>query len=275
MRYTFIIAIILGIAAKANAQTSQDSVAQKYNLFHPTPKDQMRSFETDRPDATESPVTVDAGHFQFETDLFRTERLKTHGIETIRNFYNAFNMKLGITNTLDLQLIVEPFYTQKVSGNGYTHKSSGFGSLTLRAKQNLWGDNGGKTALALLPFINIPTASGEKLTGGLVVPFGVSLPCEWSFGTQAEIDFEQNLSGNGHHVNYLVSATTSHPLVGNVDFFAEGLLSRETEQNAFEYYLNTGLVYPLKDNIRLDAGGYFSLKDSSPTVYFLGLSFRL
>ena len=161
MRYIFIIAIILGIAAKANAQTSQDSVSQKYNLFHPTPKDQMRSFETDRPDATESPVTVDAGHFQFETDLFRTERLKTHGIETIRNFYNAFNMKLGITNTLDLQLIAEPFYTQKVSGNGYTHKSSGFGSLTLRAKQNLWGDNGGKTALALLPFINIPTASGK------------------------------------------------------------------------------------------------------------------
>ena len=275
MRYIFIIVIILEMATKANAQTSQDSVAQKYNLFHPTPKAQMRSFETDRPDATESPVTVDAGHFQFETDLFRTERLKSNGTETTRNFFNAFNMKLGITNRLDLQLIVEPFYTEKVSGNGYTHKSSGFGSLTLRAKQNLWGDNGSKTALALLPFIIIPTASGEKLTGGLVVPFSLSLPCNWGFGTQAEVDLEQNLSGNGHHVNYLISATTSHPFVGNVDFFAEGLLSRETEQNAFEYYLNTGLVYPLKDNIRLDTGAYFSLKDTSPTVCFVGLSFRL
>lgn len=28
----------------------------------------MRDFETDRPDVTESAYTVDAGHFQLETD---------------------------------------------------------------------------------------------------------------------------------------------------------------------------------------------------------------
>lgn len=277
MRYIFIFIIVLGVCAKeqARAQTIQDTIPHKFNLFHPTPKNQMRSFETDRPDATESPITVDAGHFQFETDLLRIEHLKANGVEIARSFYNAFNMKLGITNTLDIQLVVEPFYTEKITGNGNTHRSSGFGSLTVRAKQNLWGNNEGKTSLALLPFVSIPTSSKDKITGGLIVPFSVSLPCEWSFGTQTEVDFEQNLLGNGYHVNYLISATTSHPITGNLDFFAEGLLSRETEQNAFAYYLNTGLVYPLKDNIRLDAGSYFSFIDSSPTVYFVGFSFRL
>ena len=36
----------------------------------------MRDFETDRPDITESAYSVDAGHFQLETDLFKTEHVK-------------------------------------------------------------------------------------------------------------------------------------------------------------------------------------------------------
>src|SRR5258707_15821817 len=39
-----------------------------YTLFNPTPREYMRAFTTDRPDLTESPFTVDAGHFQLEMD---------------------------------------------------------------------------------------------------------------------------------------------------------------------------------------------------------------
>jgi hypothetical protein len=42
----------------------------QYNLFNPTPTDCMREFEPDRPDLTDNPFTVDAGHVQFEADLF-------------------------------------------------------------------------------------------------------------------------------------------------------------------------------------------------------------
>src|SRR5687768_7839887 len=41
-----------------------------YHLFNSTPREQMREMSTDRPDKTESPYTVDAGHFQIEMDLF-------------------------------------------------------------------------------------------------------------------------------------------------------------------------------------------------------------
>jgi hypothetical protein len=36
---------------------------------HPTPPDLMRELNTDRPDKTEGPYTVDAGHVQIEMDL--------------------------------------------------------------------------------------------------------------------------------------------------------------------------------------------------------------
>ena len=41
----------------------------QYWLLYPTPPDQMRSFSTDRPTKSNVPYTVDAGHFQYETDL--------------------------------------------------------------------------------------------------------------------------------------------------------------------------------------------------------------
>jgi hypothetical protein len=50
-----------------------DAVAadkDQYTLFNPTPKDQMRDFNTDRPTKSNVPYTVDAGHFQYEGDLF-------------------------------------------------------------------------------------------------------------------------------------------------------------------------------------------------------------
>gem|GEM_PF-5119181 len=52
-----------------------------FHLFHPTPTEWMREFSTDRPDQTESPHTVDAGHFQIEVDAVTAEfdRDRTNG----------------------------------------------------------------------------------------------------------------------------------------------------------------------------------------------------
>ena len=148
------------------AGVPQDSSKRSFNLFHPTPRKLMRSFATDRPDVTESAYTVDAGHFQFETDLFKSDHSSIEGIKTIRNQYNTFNLKSGVTNTLDFQFVFESFVTEKVIQGSLTKKKSGIGNITLRAKQNLWGNDHGKTAMAILPFINIPTNSNLKVTGG-------------------------------------------------------------------------------------------------------------
>src|SRR6267143_1757097 len=40
-----------------------------YTLFNPAPRELRREMSTDRPDKTESPYTVDAGHFQAEADI--------------------------------------------------------------------------------------------------------------------------------------------------------------------------------------------------------------
>ena len=46
----------------------------QYDLFNPTPSELMRELSPDRPDATESPLTVDAGHFVIEASIFDWRR---------------------------------------------------------------------------------------------------------------------------------------------------------------------------------------------------------
>src|SRR4051794_30904511 len=41
----------------------------QFSIFNPTPRKFMRELSADRPDRTESPFTVDAGHFQVEMDF--------------------------------------------------------------------------------------------------------------------------------------------------------------------------------------------------------------
>jgi len=66
-------AVVLGMAAEALAQTKPADKSQ-YNLFDPTPPGLMREMTTDRPDVTQSPYTIDAGHLQIELSLIEYTR---------------------------------------------------------------------------------------------------------------------------------------------------------------------------------------------------------
>src|SRR5262249_21376096 len=62
---------LLGIAAAVEPSSTGISKVDKsvFNIFNPTPKEFLRTMDTDGPGSTESPYTVDAGHFQVEMTL--------------------------------------------------------------------------------------------------------------------------------------------------------------------------------------------------------------
>lgn len=49
-----VLLILFFLKAMSYVEAQQDSKKHSYFLFHPVPKNLMRSFELDRPDATES-----------------------------------------------------------------------------------------------------------------------------------------------------------------------------------------------------------------------------
>ncbi|RYE21523.1 MAG: transporter, partial [Sphingobacteriaceae bacterium] len=97
--------------------------------------------------------------------------------------YSSFNAKLGLTNSLDVQVMFQTYarqHTQQLSTREKTTEN-GFGDLTIRLKKNVLGDDG-NIAIAILPYVTLPTNQYEdnvQYEGGLIVPVMFKLKNNW------------------------------------------------------------------------------------------------
>jgi hypothetical protein len=166
--------------------SSQLSDKSSYTLFGPTPSEFMREMNTDRPDKTESPYTVDAGHFQVEMDLvsYTRDRGTSGGGDTRTEAFAVapVNLKIGLLNNVDFQFVLESYNYVRVNDHpaGTVRTMSGFGDVTTRLKMNFWGNDGGPTAFGVIPFVKIPSnqdhLGNNAVEGGVVFPLAVHLP---------------------------------------------------------------------------------------------------
>ncbi len=238
-----------------------------YGAF-PCPAAELRQLSTDRPDTTESPHTVDAGHFQFEMEIANWSR---NGRE--REFsLGETNAKIGLNRSTDLQVVL-PFYTHVRNGG-----DDGFGDVEIRLKHNLWGNDEGATAMALMPFIKLPTANGDlgngEVEGGLIVPLGFEGPAGWDCAVMAELDLEADDDGSDYHLVGVASATASHGLTENTGIFLElvSVLSAESG-SAWEAYFNTGMTCCITPTWQLDGGIRVGLTSAATDFMpFVGVS---
>ena len=95
----------------------------------------MRELSADRPDKTESAYTVDAGHFQVEMDLvaYSYDHDRSGGDDTRTEAWAIapMNLKLGLLNDVDLQLMIETYNTGPHGGPGCGHdRAPGLDSAT-------------------------------------------------------------------------------------------------------------------------------------------------
>src|SRR5687768_2537785 len=243
----------------------------RYHLLNPTPRHLMREMSTDRPDTTESPYTVDAGHFQVELSFLDF----TRDGDDDRLGVLPVNMKVGLTNAMDLQLVLEPYALVE---NG---EAEGFGDTQVRLKLNLWGNDGGPFAIGFMPFVVFPTGeeafSSGQLEGGLIVPAAIALPGGWSMGAQVEIDFLRDASNSDYGVALLHSATVSRDIAGALGGFVEyvGITSNDLGED-YEAYGSGGLTYGISSEVQLDVAVNVGLTENADDFnVFTGLSFRL
>lgn len=274
MKKTFIIILLAAIGFGSRAQNTKS-----YSLFKPVPKENLREMETDRPDVTESPQTIDAGHFQYETDLFRLERQRYDDVKNDTYFINKANLKLGITNSTAIQLVVESFVlNKKKSGDVPAETNRGLGDLTLRIKQNLLGNDDGNFAIALLPYVKFPTSHADEESayeGGFILPMALKVGSDWKLGMQLEADRLQDNEGKGHHNELLQTFTVSHPIIKKLDGVGETYYTYDLKEKHWSNYLNFALQYELAKDIKFDAGVNYGVQHEADKSYFLGFSVRL
>lgn len=259
--------------------TDQQKSAEKYWLFHPTPKDQMREMETDRPDVTESPFTVDAGHFQYETDLVRFNHEQSDNKEIHTLLINQGNLKIGITGSTAIQMGFQTYGRQveKNQVTGARNVSSGIGDLTFRIKQNLIGNDAGGFALAILPYIKVPTSKYDdqsRLEGGLILPMQFKLPGDWKLGLQVEADRLKDVDQQAIHTEFLQSLTISHELFKGLDGIAETYYTYDFKGHQWSNFLNASVQIDVAKDFKLDAGLNYGIQHTASKQYFIGASCR-
>jgi len=255
---------------------------RRYNLFHPTPDVLLREMATDRPDKTESAYSVDAGHYQIEMDLL-SYTYDRSADETVKALAIApINLKIGVLNNVDLQIIVESYNIQRTEDRAAKSSTrlSGFGDLLLRGKTNLWGNDGGPSAMAVMPFVKLPTnqhgLGNRALEGGIIFPFALELPANWGFGAQAEMDHLRDSSSSNYHQEFINTVTVSHDIAGKLGGYVELFSNVSTERDAkWVATFDFGFTYALTRDIQFDAGMNIGLTSAADDLNpFVGLSLR-
>jgi hypothetical protein len=255
----------MSVAASALLAAPQAIADDKngYTLFNPTPEDKMRDFNTDRPTKSNVPYTVDAGHFQYEGDFF------FHGFDNSSTLDSNISswivgnptLKLGLLNNVDLEVSFSAYNSIQTNtrSTGASNTVNGFGDVFTRLKVNLWGNDGGTTAMALIPYVKIPTAPqgiGNRFAeGGLIAPLAIALPGGFNSIVMGELDYLKNPNDDGYHANFPALINVNHKIGESVTAYAEIYANWSTHRDVQDIYtLDFALAWSPHPNFQLDLG---------------------
>jgi hypothetical protein len=276
---------VSGVARADDAPSTPPPDKSGFNLENPTPVADLRAFCTDRPTKSTGPCTVDAGHFQLESDVVNVTWNTTGGADTTTVLYSNPTLKLGLANTLDLELNIAPFetITSKDRATGRTTRASGVGDLFARAKLNLIGDDGGDVAVGLAPYVKIPTANKDVGNGaveeGIIVPVQVNLPAGWSLTIDPELDGLKNALNGSQHANIAGLLSFGHALSKTVtlslEIWGDGNFDPAGTVTQASFDVGAAWIPAAHPNFQLDGGVNLGLNNHTPAAQaHIGVSQR-
>lgn len=268
--------IVLAPAAAALAGDEDGAKIDKggYTLFNPTPDSALRSFAPDRPSKSTGPTTVDAGRVQLESDFFIYSHQKT-GSLVARSWVGPNpTVKLGLASWLDVEANIAPFMHLAIEDRdaGTTDRFHGQGDLFLRAKVNLWGNDGGKTAFGLIPWVKAPTAANglgnDATEGGVIAALQVNLPGDASLFANSEVDVLKDATAGGYHRNYVNTIGINVPLIKDVTLTGElwSAVNDEPDGRVLQMSLDAALAWAVRPDTQLDVGANFGLNGDTPRL---------
>jgi hypothetical protein len=275
---TFMACLVLG-ALPAVAQDQGNC-----SLFNPTPKDKMRDFNTDRPTKSNVPWTVPCGHFQYEGDLFIYSYDPASTFDTTNSNWTVFNptFKVGVLNNVDLEVNFSAFnsLTSLARSTGATTTTSGFGDTITRVKINLFGNDGGDYAAALIPYAKWPTApagvGNQRVEWGIIAPVAIALPLGFNSIVMGEFDYKKNPNDDGFHAEFPALININRQIVEGLTGYAEIFADWSTNPNVRDLYtLDFALAWSPFGNFQLDAGVNVGLVPAAPAYQlYMGVSQR-
>jgi hypothetical protein len=278
-------AMLIGMTLQIFPARAQTANGPEYSVFNPVADNDLRPFCTDRPTKGTGPCTVDAGHLQIESDLFNASLQNSDGEVTDTYLYTNPTFRLGLTETLDVELNIAP-YEEVVTHDhvtGARSDVSGIGDTFVRLKTSLTGNGQGVFSAALDPFVKIPTAPSAigngAVEGGLVVPLQYALSELWSLSLAPEVDALKDQLADGHHAACVMDIGVSRAVSSQVSATAEFWTNANFDPAGTVYQKSLDIAGTWQPSgvrdLQLDAGANFGIDRNTPAVQlYFGISRR-
>jgi hypothetical protein len=262
------------------------ALAEDYNLFNPVPDDKMRTMSTERPSISDSPYTIDSGHLQLETSVLSSTHDSTcaGGGCVKTNFLSAGNattIRLGLTQSSEIQVIGDLYDRLTVSDktNHTRNRNDGYGDTVVRYKYNLWGNDGNGTAIAILPYVKIPTNQNDlgnhDVEGGVNIPYSWTIDEQWSIGGTSGISRLHDDDNGGYVMGYSNIGFVNYNFTEKFSGFTELATFREEDHPQWNNTIGAGVVYAVNPNLNIDSDVNIGISRAADDVNWLtGFSYR-
>ena len=259
----------------------------QYTIFNPTPTECLREYEPDRPDQTDGPFTIDAGHVALETDIvnYALSSPDEEGTVTEKFLFGSTDIRVGLTNNLEVDALVQPINALKTRSKhpSKTHWAAGPDMLEIGARYVFYGQDTfnrpGATALGIRPFIEIPTVRNgvgeEDVEAGLSGLFAIMFSEKVELEVMSEIDLAKNEEGSGYHAEYFNTASLSYEWTPKISTYLEVATLYGNEGPSGIVNLGVGVWYYINENLVLDFGSNFGVTEAADRINpWIGISKR-
>ena len=257
-------ALGLPSGAAAQAATDRDEVSDW---------DQRDALVTDRPDFTESALTVSPWHVQVEMG-YTAARVDGNTESSVGELL----IRVGLVEWLEARVGLNSFAWVAAEGND----PEGLEDVSLGAKINFVRAKPGTPIpdLGLLLGASFPTGAGELGQGSDVLP-GATLAAgldltEW-MSAGANIGWGYLDDGAGRYSQFAASLALGFALTERLGAYAEYFgFAPEFDEGPDSHFLNGGLTFLISRDVQVDARAGFSVDDAETDSFFgIGLAFRI
>lgn len=221
---------------------------------------------TDRPDQTESSVTVPMKSLQIETGFISEKQGNT-----MRLAYNTTLLRYGLSENLELRLGLE-YQGEKIASTNI----SGFSPLYAGFKIAIREEDGWKPEVAFLGSIVMPFTANAAFepahtAANMRFAFSHTLSDRLSLGYNLGAEW----NGNNTTPGYFYSLVLGVSLMDNLGMFIESY-GTIIENNNSEHLFDAGFTYLILSNLQADISGGLGLNDNAIDNFIsLGLTYRL
>ena len=228
---------------------------------------------TDRPDQTESSVTVPSGWLQIETGSI-IEEDSPENLELTNFTYNTTLFRYGILEDVEIRLGGN-FLQEKISMNNGSIKTTGLSPISIGFKTRLLKENKALPELAFLGHLSLPYLANEDLANEYIAPdFRIAGTKTLSQDISMGFNFGGEWDGDTPRPHFFYSYVLGAGFGDKIGLFAE-IYGYINEKAKPDHRFDTGITFLVNPAFQLDFSAGLGINAIAPD-YFIsgGLSYR-